>query len=104
MRRFFITLSYNGKNYCGWQIQPNGISVQQTLQEAQSVLHSAGFTVETRLLAGDPEQALPDLLQTQGDALLVMGAYGHSRIRQLIVGSTTTALLRLSPVPVLVLR
>jgi nucleotide-binding universal stress UspA family protein len=34
----------------------------------------------------------------------VMGAYGHSRIRQLIVGSTTTTLLRTSPVPVLVLR
>ncbi len=38
MRRFFITLSYNGKNYCGWQIQPNGISVQQTLQEALSTI------------------------------------------------------------------
>lgn len=33
-----------------------------------------------------------------------MGAYGHSRIRHLIVGSTTTALLRLSAVPVLILR
>jgi tRNA pseudouridine38-40 synthase len=38
MRRFFITLSYNGKNYCGWQIQPNGISVQQTLQESLSTI------------------------------------------------------------------
>jgi nucleotide-binding universal stress UspA family protein len=33
-----------------------------------------------------------------------MGAYGHSRIREFIVGSTTTTLLRLSPVPVMVLR
>ncbi len=38
MKRFFIALSYNGKNYCGWQIQPNAISVQQTLQEALSTL------------------------------------------------------------------
>ncbi len=38
MSRFFITLSYNGKNYVGWQIQPNGMSVQQTIQEALSVL------------------------------------------------------------------
>lgn len=38
MRRFFITLAYNGKNYAGWQIQPNGISVQQKVQEALSVL------------------------------------------------------------------
>lgn len=38
MRRFFITLSYNGKNYCGWQIQPNAKSVQETLQESLSTL------------------------------------------------------------------
>lgn len=38
MKRFFITLSYNGKNYCGWQIQPNDISVQQTLQESLSII------------------------------------------------------------------
>ena len=36
--------------------------------------------------------------------LLVMGAYGHSRLRQLIFGSTTSTLLRLSDVPVLILR
>ncbi|GHT71813.1 tRNA pseudouridine synthase A [Bacteroidia bacterium] len=38
MNRYFIYLSYNGKNYCGWQIQPNGISVQQCLEEALSTL------------------------------------------------------------------
>ena len=38
MKRFFILLSYSGKNYCGWQIQPNAVSVQQTLQEALSTL------------------------------------------------------------------
>ena len=38
MKRFFITLSYNGKNYCGWQIQPNAISVQETLQESLSTI------------------------------------------------------------------
>ena len=38
MHRFFITLSYNGKNYVGWQIQPNGVSVQQMLQDALSTI------------------------------------------------------------------
>jgi nucleotide-binding universal stress UspA family protein len=33
-----------------------------------------------------------------------MGAYGHGRIRELVLGSTTTALLRSSSVPVLVLH
>ena len=74
------------------------------LGQAQAILSNAGFDAATRLLPGEPEQVLPELLKTQGAALLVMGAYGHSRIRQLVLGSTTTALLRLSPVPVLVLR
>ena len=38
MRRFFIILSYNGKSYCGWQIQPNATSVQEILQKSLSTL------------------------------------------------------------------
>ncbi len=36
--RYFIELSYNGKNYHGWQIQPNAITVQETLEKALSLL------------------------------------------------------------------
>ena len=36
--RFFLTLSYKGTAYHGWQIQPNAVSVQQALQDALSVL------------------------------------------------------------------
>ena len=36
--RYFITLSYDGTRYHGWQIQPNGDSIQQELQEALSTL------------------------------------------------------------------
>lgn len=79
-------------------------AAHQQLQEAQQILQTAGFTADVTLLPGEPETALPALLKTQGAALLVMGAYGHSRIRQLIVGSTTTTLLRVSEVPVLILR
>lgn len=38
MRRYFIYLAYNGENYCGWQIQPNGISVQETIEKALATL------------------------------------------------------------------
>ncbi len=37
-------------------------------------------------------------------ALLVMGAYGHSRVRQFILGSTTTHLIRTCHVPVMLFR
>lgn len=77
---------------------------RRQLDEARQTLIAAGFNTETELLPGEPEDTLPLLLKAQGATLLVMGAYGHSRIRQLIVGSTTTTLLRLSDVPVLILR
>ena len=32
--RYFLHLAYNGASYCGWQRQPNALSVQQTLEEA----------------------------------------------------------------------
>ena len=38
MNRYFIYLSYNGKPFCGWQIQPNGITVQQRIEEALSTI------------------------------------------------------------------
>jgi tRNA pseudouridine38-40 synthase len=36
-KRYFIELSYNGTDYHGWQIQPNGITVQECLDKALSV-------------------------------------------------------------------
>ena len=36
--RFFITFSYNGTRYCGWQRQPNGIAVQEELEKALTTI------------------------------------------------------------------
>jgi tRNA pseudouridine38-40 synthase len=36
--RYFVKLSYNGKAYCGWQIQPNGITVQEVLNQKLSII------------------------------------------------------------------
>lgn len=71
---------------------------------ARAVLDTGGFEARVSVVSGEPETSLPNYLKTLAVDLLVMGAYGHSRIRQFIVGSTTTTLLRTSPVPVLVLR
>ncbi len=45
VNRYFIYLAYNGKNYCGWQRQPNGVAVQQRLEEALSTLLRASVAV-----------------------------------------------------------
>lgn len=71
---------------------------------AQQIPQAAGFTAGVQSLQCEAHDGIPDWLATQGASLLVKGAYRHSRIRHLGVGSTTTTLLRLSPCPVLVLR
>ena len=76
----------------------------KSLADAAALIKAAGLAVETRLLAGQPEAVLGKLVEDEGFSLLVMGAYGHSRIRTLIIGSTTTELIRSCKVPVLLVR
>ncbi|MCQ2128684.1 MAG: tRNA pseudouridine(38-40) synthase TruA [Bacteroidaceae bacterium] len=38
MARYFITLQYDGTNYHGWQIQPNGITVEECVEKSLSTL------------------------------------------------------------------
>ena len=45
LTRYFVTLSYDGTRFHGWQIQPNGISVQEELQRGLSLLLRQEVTV-----------------------------------------------------------
>jgi tRNA pseudouridine38-40 synthase len=38
MPRYFLEISYDGSQYHGWQVQPNGISVQEVIEEKLAVL------------------------------------------------------------------
>ena len=38
MKRIRMTVAYDGTNYCGWQVQPNGITIEQVLNEKLSIL------------------------------------------------------------------
>ena len=80
MSRFFITLSYDGTRYHGWQIQPHSISVQQVLQEALSTLLrqdvevvGAGRTdtgVHARMMVAHMDLPTPLLGETADDPRL----------------------------------
>ena len=74
------------------------------LDWARGTLTDAGIDVTARAIAGEPEDAIAAYVRDEAVDLLVMGAYGHSRIRRLIVGSTTTEMLRNCQIPVLLLR
>ena len=81
-----------------------GSDVARELENAATGLKGAGFEVAAELFQGHPEEVITREVEARGVQLLVMGAYGHSRIRRLVIGSTTTSLVRDCHVPVLLFR
>lgn len=79
--------------------------VSEHLNWAKSTLEAAGFTVITSVAAGEVKHALCDYRDQNNIGMVVMGAYGHSKIRQFLVGSTTTKMIQhTTNVPLLLLR
>jgi len=79
--------------------------VRRALETASGVLHESGFEAPYAVLpGGPPEDVIPRYQAREKIDLLIMGAFGHSQIRHLILGSTTTALLRTCTTALIVLR
>ncbi|ABB23806.1 universal stress protein [Pelodictyon luteolum] len=77
---------------------------QNELTEACHKLGEHGFEVTDASLDGNAHDALLGYRREHDIDLMVMGAYGHSRIRQFLIGSTTTKMLASCEVPLLILR
>ena len=74
------------------------------IESAKQLAQQAGFEPICSVLEGHPEQVISDYVSDLDISLLIMGAYGHSRIRHLVIGSTTAQMLRSSQIPVLLFR
>jgi nucleotide-binding universal stress UspA family protein len=68
---------------------------------------SNGFPVtdcEIINLSGKEQDEIIKYIREGAVELMVMGAYGHNRLRELFLGSTTSHVIRKSPIPVLLIR
>ncbi len=79
-------------------------SGNEQLEDSAKLLQNAGLQCETKTIAGQADAVISQTVEADGFDMLVMGAYGHSRIRNLIIGSTTTQMLSSCKVPVLLFR
>lgn len=94
MARYFIELAYNGKNYHGWQIQPEAVTVQETLNRVLTTLlreeirvvgagrtdtgvHASFYVAhfDTPTPLGDPEQTTYKLNRLTGTDIAVRRIY-----------------------------
>ncbi|MEM7529256.1 MAG: universal stress protein [Pseudomonadota bacterium] len=81
-----------------------GSRAQAALDRAVDEIGKAGLEVDGRMAAGKPEEVISQMVETEGVEMLMIGAYGHSRLRTLMIGSTTSALMRSCKVPVAIYR
>jgi len=74
------------------------------MEASASQLRAAGYRVKTKFMSGRPETVIAREVETDAYDLMVMGAFGHSVIRNLIIGSTTTEMIRSCKIPLLLFR
>lgn len=78
--------------------------VKRRQDGAVALLREAGVAVTAAIEPGEPEAVIAAHAEAGDFDLLGMGAYGHSRIRRLVVGSTTSEMIRSAKAPVLLFR
>ncbi|MBE9043790.1 universal stress protein [Pleurocapsales cyanobacterium LEGE 10410] len=74
------------------------------IESAKQLAQQAGFEPVCSVIEGHSEKAISSYIADRDISLLLMGAYGHRRIRHLVIGSTTAQMLRSSHIPVLLFR
>jgi len=83
--------------------EASGEAKRAALAAAEAVF-APGHPVNAVMDSGKAEKIIPQVVASVQNPLLLMGAYGHSPIRNFIVGSTTTEMIRTIHVPVLLVR
>ena len=76
----------------------------QRSQKAKGVLAPYPIASSVIIRTGKEDKELLRFIREGSADLLVMGAYGHNRLRELLLGSTTSSIIRKSTIPVLLTR
>ncbi len=79
-------------------------AMEEVLQDTQQRLLAPGRTVSTRLAHGKPALVIREIAEKEGFDLIVMGASGHGRIADILLGSVSDEVVHRSGVPVVIVR
>ena len=73
-------------------------------KDAVELVRPHGIQALDLVVKGKPATAILENARDERCDLIVVGAYGHSRIREMIVGSTTAQIITKSKIPVMLVR
>ncbi|MBW7867088.1 MAG: Nramp family divalent metal transporter [Brumimicrobium sp.] len=79
-------------------------SDQQYLQNYQAQLQSQGYTIETKLGFGIPKNSIPEIVNNSDVDLLILGAHGHTGIKDWLFGTTVDAVRHRVKVSVMIVK
>lgn len=74
------------------------------MKKAEALLKQAGLSPVCKMLPGIPEDVISSYVEDADISMLLLGAYGHSRIREFLIGSTTTEMIRRCHIPLMLFR
>ena len=79
-------------------------SAEKYLKAAELKAIQGNFKPICQMFDGETEKIMGEYVDRHNIDFLVMGAYGHNRIRHLVIGSTTAQMLRRCHIPILLFR
>jgi universal stress protein A len=77
---------------------------EEELSEAKKILSQAGLSADVIKGHGEVVPTILEIVKKENISLLVVGGKGRSSLADLLIGSTTTKLISLCPVPVTVVK
>jgi len=83
---------------------PDDPPAEAVAEEGLKLARAHNCAAAALMAEGRPSTAILDTTRAQGCDLIVVGAYGHSLMREWIIGSTTTHLIHQADVPVMLVR
>lgn len=89
---------------CHLVMVKHGQATQEKLDSAARRLQEEGFVVTAALLEGPVFEALQNYKTDHNIGLMVMGAFSHSKVRHLFLGSNTLRMIERADLPLIVLR
>jgi len=104
-----LKLAVNLSEKASWPLTIICITEHEVVADAlhkkiENYLDSFQIDCETITIRGKENREIIKFIQEGSVELMVMGAYGHNRLRELLVGSTTSDVIRKSSIPVLLTR
>lgn len=79
-------------------------SIEEKFKQTKELLENKGFEVKACFLEGQIFDALMKYKETSGVDMLVMGAFSHSKLASVFLGSNTLKMIEQTALPMIVLR